>query len=191
MTMITDFLKCQTLLIALIITSVGICQKDTSDLKINFRDIQINDGLFIRLQAKSSTLKSVAIESSKDHFYLKKGSFALTDSIDIEINRSNRIVASSYFYEPSAVFNEICDPFKAYVTDFSTYYYKSDSLEMTVIKWIDRLTAFEIIECKTPQKSYVYSVLYDLKLYSKKHENDRLFDTQNFSLEIARVLSSI
>ncbi|MBI3235363.1 MAG: hypothetical protein HYZ42_15230 [Bacteroidetes bacterium] len=187
----TDFLKYQTLLITLFFTSAALSQNDTSDLKIDFRDIQINNGLFIRLQAKSSTLKSVAVESSKDHFYLKKGSFALTDSIDIEIDRSRRIVASSYFYEPSAVFNEICDPFKAYVTDFSTYFYKSDSLEMTVVKWIDRLTAFEIIEYKTPQKSYVYSVLYDLKLYSKKHENDRLFDSRNFSLEIARVLSSI
>lgn len=185
------FFKFQLLIVTLIITSVAVCQNDTSDLKIAFRDIQINDGLIIRLQAKSSTLKSVTVESSKDHFYLKKGTFALTDSIDIEIDRSKRIVASSYFYEPSAVFNEICDPFKAYITDFSTYYYKSDSLEMTVVKWIDRLTAFEIIEYKTPQKSYVYSVLFDLKLYSKKHENDRLFDTQNFSLEIARILSLI
>lgn len=187
----TNFINWLLPTISLFFTGTTLSQYDTADLTIKFRDIQINDGLFIRLNGKISTLKSVSVPSSKDHYHLKKGSFALTDSIDIEIDRSKKIVASSYFYEPTAKYDEICDPFKAYLPNYSNYHYKSDSLEMKVTKWIDEYTVFEIVEIKRPQKSYVYSVLFDLKRYSKKHQNDRLFDAKNFSFELARFLSLI
>lgn len=71
--------------------------KDTS---INgFRTVRIRNGKRIKLLANIETLKDVSTKRSGENYILNKGAFGGADSMDVDVNRDNQIVAIIAHYE--------------------------------------------------------------------------------------------
>jgi len=134
-----------------------------------FRSINIQNSQNISLQSDISSIKDVAIKSSYDHYYLKPGSFIRADSIDIEVNLDNKVLAITFFYDTSytykkSIYNKPLGAGKEFL-------FSSEDLTFKCTQWEDKLTVFELVEVTSKGKVQVYSVIFDKALFVGKYKH--------------------
>jgi hypothetical protein len=162
-------------------------QKNDS-LVIDFRTVPISNGQKLTLQSNISTIKDIAIQGRPEHYYLKKGTFAGCDSIDVEVNNENKIIALSFFYDSTYTYKEQIETFTEKLHKGKEI--KDVEVLMKVTKWQDRLTTFEIIErTNSKGKKTIYSAMFDKELFFKKIPAAGTPTFSESSFEILRALN--
>jgi hypothetical protein len=163
--------------------------QNTDTLIIKFRTVPISSGRKMALQSDIATLKEITIKSLKDHYYLKKGTFAGCDSIDIEVNNLNKIVVQSFHYDSTYKYLEEIESFDGIFGKGKEYQYANAEISIRATKWQDRLTAFEMVEVRRKGKIKCYSIMFDKELFLKKKQVGKTTKYLENSFEILRVLN--
>lgn len=165
-------------------------QSDTL-LKI-FRTAQIKNNKKLSLQANIDPLKDVTIKSDGEHYYLKKDSYNIVDSIGIEVNAAKQIIALSFLYGyDTAYVHELRKYQKLMNSKGQEYLYYSKNKSIKVTKWEDQATIFELTEVIIDGKRQVYSVLFDSELYMKKFKERMDLRKNENSIELLKRLGLI
>jgi len=161
-----------------------------SDTAINkMRSFRIREKRIVSLQAPIDRLKEITIKSNSEHFYLKRGTFGGTDSIDIEVNKANQITAVSFFYDTVSTYQYEVDLFNKHLNlTGKEFQYVSNGSSMKVTKWQDKFTVFEMVEIRTGNKWRIYSVIFDKDLYFKKQKQCLELNKNENSIEILKKL---
>jgi len=169
----------------LLICKISTAQNDTI-LKL-FRSTTIQNKQKITLQSNIETLKNVTDKKDDAHYYLKKGTYVKADSIVIEVNKSKQIMAIKFRYEvnDTPYIDEI--PFfqKTLNSKGTEFKYTSKNKSISVTKWEDSTTIFELAEVIIDGKKQTYSVIFDRELYFMKYVG--LNKNEN-SIELLRFL---
>lgn len=169
----------------LFITQLTVAQMTERDTVFNrFRSIKIQNNQNISLQSSIESIKDVTVESTGDHYCLKKGSFIRADSIDIEINLDRRILAIAFFYDTTyaskkSIYNKPLGAGKEFL-------FSSESFTFKATQWEDKLTIFELVEVVLKGEVKVYSVIFDKALYLGKYKNCLGAFNTNYSFELFR-----
>lgn len=162
-------MKLPVLTLLLLCSSHIISQNDTM-LK-HFRVTHLSKGK-IALEANIETVKDIVVKDNAGHYHLKKESFANADSIGIEVNKSNQIVAITFQYDyapefsnDTAYIHELHKFQKIMGTKGKEFKANSKGRSVTVNKWEDKKTIFELVEVVVNgKKQKVYSTLFDIQL---------------------------
>jgi hypothetical protein len=147
-----------------------ICQMTERDTVFNrFRSVNIQNKRSISLQSSIDNIKDAVIKSSYDHYYLKQGSFIRADSVDIEVNNNNLVVAITFFYDTT--YNSIKILYDKPLGTGKEFFFSSEAFSLKATKWEDKLTVFELIEFASNGQVQVYSVIFDKALFLGKYKN--------------------
>lgn len=165
--MIPTYIK--TIFIFFLCSFSGFAQTDTM-LKY-FRVTILAQGK-IALQANIETVKDVVIKHDAEHYYLRKDSYGVADSIGIEVSKANQIVAITFRYDyapefsnDTAYIHELHKFQKIIGSKGKEFKATSKGKSVTVNKWEDEKTIFELVEViVNGKKQRVYSTLYDIEL---------------------------
>ena len=173
----------------------------------HFRTVHIAKGREIPLQGSIDKLKDITRKIHCDYYSFKSGAFGVADSMAVEVDKSGKIVGiiACYDYAPefsndTAYIHELHKFQKIIHSDGTEFQYKSKFRTVTVTKWENENTVFELIEMNINNKKNCYSVIFDKELYYKKIWKG--FFTQpcpndcsdlkmrEYSLEILKILGS-
>lgn len=162
-------------------------QKDT--LLKDFRSVSLEQGKRILLQSNISELADITVKDKNNHYHLKIGTFIRSDSIDIEVNNKNQIIAIYFNYDTTYAF--LKNLYFKHIGDGNEYSLKTDKENIRVTKWQDDLTIFELLEITENGKTKKYSTIFDKELYfkSKKYPID-LKNSKN-SIELLKRMGVI
>ena len=157
----------------LVFFSVTVSLAQTDTVVEMFRMVQFHKKE-IGLAAMVDKYKDIAIKSSERYYFLKKGSFGVADSIGLEVNPANQIIAFRFFYnyEPefsndTAYIHELHKYQKIMKSAGREYLYKSANVSIKVTKWESKNTMFELVETTKNGKKKVHSVIFDKAPYFK------------------------
>ena len=181
-------MKNYSLIIALFCCYFAFSQSNDS-LIIKFRSVEIPNKRFLTLQHSMDYIKDIVRPTQSNHYSMIQNSFVACDSIDIEVNKKNRIIACSFFYDSLISFEECTNSFnETFKAIGKTIHYQTDSITIKVTQWKDSLSLFEIVEVKTTNLHRVYSVLFDLEFYSRKFGKHSSVNLNAISFEVVRLL---
>jgi hypothetical protein len=162
--------KMKKILCGLLIASglYGFCQQNDTLLR-DLRFVPIKGRSNIKLQDNAESIKDISYKTAPGHYNLKKGSLPMSDSVDIEVNQNNQIIAVSFRYDTTYSYQ------KAYCARYFNAPLKSRQiegadLEMKISRWEDKKTVFELVEMKKGDKPLVYATIFDKALYYKKYQ---------------------
>src|ERR1700758_669784 len=138
-----------TVIILAISSGPGLIAQE-SDTAINkMRSFRIRNKILISLQEPIENLKEITIKSKADHYYLKKGTFGGTDSIDIRINEKNQIANVTFFYDTVSTYSYEIDLFNKHLNLIGKEtQHNSGKRKSKITKWEDKFTVFEMIEIR-------------------------------------------
>ena len=141
-----------------------------NDTAINkMRTFRIRNKVVIGLQAPIDKLKEITVKSKVGHYYLKKGAFGGTDSIDIQVNKNNQIVNVSFFYDTVSTYSYEVDLFNKHLNLVGKETQLTEGKKkIKTTKWEDKFTVFEMIEIRECNKWKLHSVITDKGLNLKK-----------------------
>lgn len=179
--------------------SLSICGFAQSDSLLKaFRSTSIENGNKVILQSDINELLEICIRKNNNIFSLKKGTYRYVDSIGIEVNDNNKIIALTflYGYDSSLVhepvyFHEQKKYFIFFQGDGKHYDFKSANFSISVTKWEDKSTIFELVETIINNKTTVYSRLFDKQLYYLQYCKKINLEKINNSIELLRRLELI
>lgn len=136
-------------------------EAQVNDTAINkMRTFKIRNGNTVSLQAPIDKLKEITVKSKPDHYYLKKGTFGGTDSIDIQVNKNKQIIAVSFFYDTVSTYSYEVDLFNKHLNLIGKEnQVNSGKKKIKTTKWEDKFTVFEMVEIKEGNKWKLHSVL--------------------------------
>lgn len=169
------------------------CNSQNDTILKLFRTTHVGKGRKVNLQANIETIKDIAIKDQNNQYHLKKGSFGIADSINIEVNDSKKIIGISFLYNyDTALVHET-----AYIHELKKYQslinstgkefiYNSKEKTIRVNKWEDKATRFELIEIIENGKRTTYSVIFDNELYMKKLANSVDLSNNDISFELVK-----
>lgn len=157
----------------------------------NLRSVPISNGRKIILQSKIETLKEVSIKKNNSHYQLKKGSFSQSDSIELEVNKTNQIIATYFYYDSTLVYN-YSNRVEAFTQHFKSggkeIQFISQNNSVKVTKWEDLRTIFELVEVTKNNSIFFYAVTFDKELYLKGIKSNIDFKKNDNSLELLKIL---
>lgn len=152
----------------------------------------------ITLQSNVSTIKGYAIKSDNNHYFLKKGTYGIADSIGIEVNSVQQIISILFTYEyapeysnDTAYIHELHKYQKLINSKGREYQYTSKNISIKVTKWEDKGTIFELIETRIDNKTQAYSVIFDKELYYKKVKSCIDLNKSENSIELLKRIGLI
>lgn len=164
-------IKSKILIVAFFCTAVTYAQNDT--VVEMFRKVQFHKKE-IGLTAQVDKYADIAIKISPRFYYLKKGSFSIADSIALEVNAANQIIAFRFFYDyapeysnDTAYIHELHKYQKIMNSAGREYHYTSVNISIKVTKWEAKNTMFELVEITKNGKKKVHSVIFDKAPYFK------------------------
>lgn len=174
--------------------SIGFSQRNDTLLK-DLRLVNIDKGKTIILQGDIVSLSESVIRSAKTFYYLKKGSFIRADSIGIETDDKNKIIALTFLYgydsasvkEPVFI-HELKKYQKFFQANGKQYEFKSDLFSIRVNRWEDKTTIFELIETNRNGKLTVYSRIFDKELYYIRYKSKCDLNKADNSIELLRCM---
>src|ERR1700758_3912160 len=135
-------------------------QNDTALNKM--RTFRIRNKALVGLQMPIDSLKDIVVKKQFCLYSLKKGTFGGTDSIDIEVNASNKIINVCFFYDTVSTYSYEVDLFNKHLNRIGIETkHNSGSNKIKYTKWEDGYTVFELIEIRKGNKWKLYSRLYD------------------------------
>ena len=174
------------LIIFIFYSQINLCNSQTNDsLLKEFRSITIQNGQKINLQTNIDKLKDVVIKSTKYNYYLKKGTFIRSDSINIEVDKHNLIIAIYFNYDTT--YNFLKGLYFKSIGNGEEFNYSSKRETIRVTKWEDNQTIFELVEIKENGTTKTYSKIFDKKyFFGNKNTRNKY---SNNSIELLRHLS--
>jgi len=186
-------MKNNFIVIILILLSEFVAIAQVNDTSLNkLRSVRIRNGNKITLQSTIKKHWGITVKSSTDHYYLKKGTFGGTDSIDIEVNKKNQTTTVSFFYDTVSTYDYEVNLFNKHLNLIGKEsQLMSKNSTMKVTKWEDKLSVFEMVEVKTGDKWQLYSIIFDKKFYFKKIKQCLDLTKNNNSIEILKRLGVI
>lgn len=178
------------LLIAMLVSvSAGFAQNDTL-LKL-FRVLHLSNKK-INLQDNITKYSDIVVKSDPTHYHFKKGSYGIADSIDIEVNSANQIVAFRFFYnyEPefsndTAYIHELHKYQKIINSPGREYTFTSQQISVKATKWEEKQTIYELLEVMIDGEKRTCSVIFDKPTYFKTIKCAEIRNKDN-SLELLR-----
>ena len=176
-----------TIIILLFLTQCAVTAQVNDPLLNKLRSSRIRNGNKITLQSNIKKLRGVTIKSVCDHYYLKKGTFGGADSIDIEVNKKNKITVVSFFYDSVSSYEYEVNLFNKHLNLIgkeSQFISKNNAMKVT--KWEDQQYVFEMVETTANNKPQLYSVLFDKEFYFKKTKHYVDLTKNENSIEILK-----
>ncbi len=169
---ITIPMRKSLLIIIGLLPALTFAQNDT--LVKLFRKVQFHKKDIV-LADNIQKFKDIVVKDNSSNYHLKKGSFGVADSISLEVNSADQIVAFRFFYnyEPefsndTAYIHELRKYQKIINAKGREYTYSSAQIAYKVTKWEEKQTAFELIEVTSNGKKKTYSVIFDKAPYNKR-----------------------
>lgn len=183
-------MKKSLFLLLFLCTLFSFAQTDTTLNKM--RAVRIAKGNKIILQSDIERLKDISVKARKENYYLKKGNFSGTDSINIEVNEKNQIVAVSFFYDTVSTYQYEVDLFNKHLGFVGAEFKNTSKKEaMKVTKWEDARTVFEMVEVTVNGKWKLYSTIFDKELYYKKVKPRMNLEKYQDSISLLKCLGKI
>lgn len=178
------------ILIALLLTNLyGNSQNDS--LLNMFRTLHLQNDRKVQIQSNIDKIKDISVKRSNDRYCLKNGSYGSADSIYLEVNQSNQIVAISFQYKNDTAYKHELPIYKKFInSEGKEFQFTSKDLTIKATKWEGSTTIFELIEVQTNNKKEIYSVIFDKELYFKKAKGSNLAKNDN-SIELLKRLGAI
>jgi hypothetical protein len=140
-----------------------------------FHTVYLGNDHKIELNKDISSLDGLTNKLPNNFYSIKKGSFGVADSMAVEVNQENKIIAITAAYEYEPEFSNDT----AYIHELHKYQimlcnqgkeYKNGNQErtFTVTKWEAGNIIFELVEENFKGKKKSYSVIFDKNLYYQK-----------------------
>lgn len=146
----------------------------------------------INLQDNINKYADIVVKTDPTHYHLKKGSYGIADSIDIEVNAANQITAFRFFYnyEPefsndTAYIHELHKYQKIINSPGREYVFTSKQISIKATKWEERQTIYELLEVMINGKKRTCSVIFDKPSYFNTIKCAEIKNKDN-SLELLR-----
>lgn len=165
-------------IISLLLLSQSVITAQVKDTSINgFRTVHLRNKKKIKLLANIETLKDFTTKRNNGNYKLNKGAFGGADSMDVDANKDNQIIAIIAHYECNdTIYAYEQANYRRFYNAGKEYQYTSRSFTMKVTKWEDDFTIFELIyivddktvPCPPMCHPQVYSVIYDKEYYYAK-----------------------
>lgn len=140
-----------------------------------FRTTMLQGKQTISMQESVLKLKDVTVKVDNHNYYLKKGVFGVADSVAIEVNNEQKIIALSFFYDyapdysnDTAYIHELRKYYKIMNSKGKEFHYTVKDKSINVTKWENKNTIFELVELTINGRVRVYSTVFDSELYYKK-----------------------
>lgn len=140
-----------------------------------FHTVYLGKDKSIQLQKDISSLDGITNKISSNFYSIKKGSFGVADSMAVEVNSDNKIIAitAAYEYEPefsndTAYIHELHKYQKLLCKKGKEYEGKNTGASFKVTKWEAGNIIFDLVEVNKGGKKKCYSVIFDRDLYFKK-----------------------
>jgi hypothetical protein len=170
-----------------------VSQNDTI-LKL-FRTTYVGKDRKVSLQANIETVKDVVVKDADNNYHLKKGSFGIADSIGLEVNNLKQIIGITFLYNYDTAIvhetqyvHELKKYQKLIESSGKEYKYSTNTKSITITKWEDKVTRFELIEIVDKGKRTTYSVIFDNELYYKKLKGSINLNKYDSSIELLKIL---
>lgn len=139
-----------------------------------FHTVYLSNKHSIQLKKDISSLNGLTNKLPKNIYSIKKGSFGVADSMSVEVNDKNQIIAitAAYNYEPEFSNDTIyIHEQRKYngmlCKEGFEYSYTAPDTLLKVCKWDAGNIAFELMEATIKGKKETYSVIFDKELCSK------------------------
>lgn len=146
----------------------------------------------IRLQNNIESLKSIAVNDGLNKYHLKKGSYGVADSIWIETNDQKLIKSVGFLYDyDTAYVHELTKYQRVMNNPGKQYIYYSLEKKISVTKWENKSTRFELVEVTDKGKHQTYSVIFDNELNFKDLLSSIDLSKNDDSIELLRLLGLI
>lgn len=140
-----------------------------------FHTVYLSNEHSIQLKKDISSLNGLTNKLSNNFYSIKKGSFGVADSMSVEVNKANEIIAitAAYNYEPehsndTAYIHEQKKYNELLCKNGREYSYSGKDTTYKVTKWEAGNIIFELMEATIKQKKEIYSVIFDKELYLQK-----------------------
>ena len=140
-----------------------------------FNTVYLSDNHSIELRKDISSLNGLTNKLPNDCYSIKKGSFGVADSMSVEVNKDNEIIAitAAYNYEPeysndTAYIHEQKKYNGLLCKNGKEYSYSGKDTTYKATKWEAGNIIFELVEATIKRKKEIYSVIFDKELYHKK-----------------------
>ena len=178
-------------IIHLIIVSVfylGNLQAQNDTVLKLFRVVYLQNSRKLPMQSSIYNFNDIAIKANRNNYYLKKAAYDIADSIGIEVNNEHKIMAISFLYAYDTAYVHEQRKYKGMISPGKEFSYNSKSKSISVTKWQDAKTTFELVEVIEGDKKKVYSVIFDNDLYYKKYKSYIDLTKTETSLELLNIL---
>lgn len=140
-----------------------------------FHTVYLSNDHSIQLKKDISSLNGLTNKLSDNFYSIKKGSFGVADSMSVEVNKANEIIAitAAYNYEPqysndTAYIHEQRKYNGLLCKNGKEYSYSGKDTTYKVTKWEAGNIIFELMEATIKRKKETYSVIFDKELYQLK-----------------------
>lgn len=173
-------------LIVFVCTSVAYAQNDTL-LRI-FRTVHLQNGRKLPVQSTIDKYSDIVVKVNKNNYYVKKSAYEIADSMGIEVNNEQKIMAVSFLYNYDTAYVHEQHKYQKMISPGKEFIYNSNGRNIRVTKWYDTKTTFELIEIIENGKKQIYSVIFDNELYYKKYNHCIDLRKHENSIEFLRLL---
>lgn len=145
----------------------------------------------IQLNKDISSLDGIINKLPNNFYSIKKGAFGVADSMAVEVNEENKIIAitAAYEYEPefsndTAYIHELRKYRKMICNQGKEYKNGNGERTFTVTRWEAGNIIFELVEENFKGKKKSYSVIFDKDLYYKKMSPTIDLNGKDLSIEM-------
>lgn len=182
------------ILFVILLNSIWCTAQNDTILKL-FRTTHVGKDGKVSLQANIETIKDIAVKDAGNNYHLRRGSFGIADSIWIEVNNLKQIIGVAFLYNyDTAIVHETqyVHELKKYQKLIESlgkeYKYSTNTKSITITKWEDKSTRFELIEIVEQGKRTTYSVIFDNELYFKKMKGSINLNKHDNSIELLKII---
>lgn len=156
-----------------------------------FNTVYLSNEHSIQLKKDISSLNGLTNKLSDNFYSIKKGSFGVADSMSVEVNKANEIIAitAAYNYEPehsndTAYIHEQRKYDELLCKNGKEYSYSGKDTTYKVTKWEAGNIIFELMEATIRRKKEIYSVIFDKELYQQHLSPIADISGKDLSIEI-------
>ena len=170
--------------IFLLLSAISVMVSQNDSLLKMFRSVQLLNNRQINLISSIEQLKDITTKSSNINYKLNRGVYSGADSMSVEVNNMNQIIAITAYYDTTYAYEKT--NYNKWLGMGKDYHYISPKYSIKTTKWENQLTIFELVEFITKSKTITYSVIFDKSYYIsiiKQHKNISINDN---SIEILR-----
>jgi len=173
-------------LITILCASFAYAQNDTL-LRI-FRTVHLHNSRKMPIQSTIDKYSDIVVKVNKNNYYVKKSAYEIADSMGVEVNNEQKIIAVLFSYNYDTAYVHEQHKYQKMISPGKEFSYNSNARNIRVTKWYDTNTTFELIEIIENGKKQIYSVIFDNELYYKKYSSCIDLKRHENSIELIKLL---